>query len=71
MAITSRSVHQEKDKFRATVKDVLIGDVPDRGGRPLEGRAAASQASMPAWAPRTSSGPQHPPSFSLLSSKIT
>ena len=56
MTVTSRSVHQDKDKVRATVKDVLIGEVPDRGGRPLEGRAAAAQGVMPAWAPRSSGG---------------
>ncbi len=36
---------------RASVKDVLIGAVPDRGGR-AEGREAAALASMPKWAPR-------------------
>lgn len=56
VTITSRSVHQDKDKVRATMKDILIGDVPDRGGRPLEGRAAAAQGVMPAWAPRTAEG---------------
>ncbi len=37
----------------ASVKAVLIGAVPDRGGRP-EGRARV--ADMPAWAPRRVSG---------------
>ena len=37
--------------MRASVKDVLIGAVPDRGGR-AEGREAAALANMPQWAPR-------------------
>ena len=36
---------------RASVKSVLIGAVPDRGGR-AEGREAAAMASMPAFAAR-------------------
>ena len=38
-------------KFEASVKSVLIGKVPDRGGRVTDQRSAA--ASMPKWAPRT------------------
>lgn len=36
---------------RASVKSVLIGAVPDRGGR-AEGREAAALANMPAFAAR-------------------
>lgn len=54
MAVTCKATSGDKGKFEATVKSVLIGEVPDRGGRPAEGRAAAAAASMPAWAPRSS-----------------
>ena len=53
MAVTCKATSGDKGKFEATVKSVLIGAVPDRGGRPAEGRAAAAAASMPAWAPRS------------------
>ena len=53
MAVTSKATSGDKGKFEATVKSVLIGKVPDRGGRPTEGRAAAAAASMPDWAPRS------------------
>ena len=42
--------------FPASVKSVLMGAVPDRGGRPQEDRAAAAAAAMPAWAPRRATG---------------
>lgn len=55
MAITSKATSGDKGKSEATVKSILIGNVPDRGGRPAEGRAAAAAAAMPDWAPRTAS----------------
>ncbi len=53
IAVTCKATNGNKGKFEATVKSILIGAVPDRGGRPAEGRAAAALASMPAWAPRS------------------
>ncbi|KAK9842273.1 hypothetical protein WJX81_004060 [Elliptochloris bilobata] len=52
MAATSSDVAA----FPASVKSVLMGAVPDRGGRPQEDRAAAAAAAMPAWAPRRATG---------------
>lgn len=40
----------------ATVKRVLIGAVPDRGGRAEEGRAAGGKHGMPAFVPRKPGG---------------
>lgn len=54
--VSAKATSGDKGKFEASVKSVLIGKVPDRGGRPFEGRAAAAAASMPAWAPRQSDG---------------
>jgi len=53
-AVTGKVSGGVPGKVQATVKRVLIGEVPDRGGRPTEGRSAASAAAMPSWAPRTS-----------------
>ena len=39
------------DGVRASVKSVLIGSVPDRGGR-AEGREAQARANMPAFSAR-------------------
>lgn len=54
--VSAKATSGDKGKFEASVKSVLIGKVPDRGGRPYEGRAAAVAASMPAWASRQSDG---------------
>lgn len=54
--VSAKATSGDKGKFEASVKSVLIGKVPDRGGRPYEGRAAAAAASMPAWASRQSDG---------------
>lgn len=48
--ISSKVTSGAKGSFASLVKGVIIGSVPDRGGR-TEGRAAA--AAMPAWAPRS------------------
>eukprot|EP00208_Stichococcus_sp_RCC1054_P001963 CAMPEP_0206141654 /NCGR_PEP_ID=MMETSP1473-20131121/13709_1 /ASSEMBLY_ACC=CAM_ASM_001109 /TAXON_ID=1461547 /ORGANISM="Stichococcus sp, Strain RCC1054" /LENGTH=347 /DNA_ID=CAMNT_0053536315 /DNA_START=412 /DNA_END=1451 /DNA_ORIENTATION=- len=48
-AISARVTNGSGGGTRASVKDILIGAVPDRGGR-AEGREAA--AKMPQWAPR-------------------
>ena len=52
LAVMERATSGESG-VEASVKAVLIGAVPDRGGRP-EGRARV--ADMPAWAPRRVSG---------------
>ena len=66
MAVTCKATSGNKGKFEATVKSVLIGAVPDRGGRPAEGRAAAAAASMPAWAPRSAGEVSSIPLFSQI-----
>ena len=43
-----------RTNFRSSVKGVLIGKVPDRGGRVGDKRAGGP--AMPAWAPRKSGG---------------
>ena len=43
----------------ATVKRVLIGAVPDRGGRAEEGRTAGGKHGMPAFVPRKTGGEAH------------
>ena len=53
-AVTGKVSSGMPGKTQATVKLLLIGEVPDRGGRPTEGRSSVGAASMPAWAPRTS-----------------
>ncbi|KAK9861064.1 hypothetical protein WJX84_007035, partial [Apatococcus fuscideae] len=49
----SRVTSGAKGSFASLVKGVIIGSVPDRGGR-TEGRAAA--AAMPAWTARSGGG---------------
>lgn len=53
LAPLAASVNSGSNTFRAAHKGVVIGDVPDRGGRP-EGRER--EANMPAWAPRSAGG---------------
>ncbi|DBA79770.1 TPA: hypothetical protein ACH3X1_008435 [Trebouxia sp. C0004] len=54
--IASKATSGDKGKFEASVKGFIIGAVPDRGGRPTEGRAAQAAASMPTWKPRSAAG---------------
>ena len=54
--IASKATSGDKGKFEASVKGFVIGAVPDRGGRPTEGRAAQAAASMPQWKPRSAAG---------------
>lgn len=54
--IASKATSGDKGKFEASVKGFVIGAVPDRGGRPTEGRAARAAASMPQWKPRSAAG---------------
>ncbi|KAL0046913.1 hypothetical protein WJX82_001552 [Trebouxia sp. C0006] len=51
--IASKATSGDKGKFEASVKGFIIGAVPDRGGRPTEGRAAQAAANMPTWKPRS------------------
>lgn len=51
--IASKATSGDKGKFDASVKGFVIGAVPDRGGRPTEGRAAQAAANMPSWKPRS------------------
>ncbi|KAK9837063.1 hypothetical protein WJX84_004327 [Apatococcus fuscideae] len=51
--ISSKVTSGAKGSFASLVKGVIIGSVPDRGGR-TEGRANA--AGMPSWAPRQGGG---------------
>jgi hypothetical protein len=55
MAVTGKVSGGIPGRTEATVKSVLIGAVPDRGGRTTEGRSAA--AAMPSWAPRSTGIP--------------
>lgn len=41
LAAMLQRVNSEKPPVRSLVKTVVIGDVPDRGGRPTEGKMAA------------------------------
>eukprot|EP00891_Asterochloris_glomerata_P008758 jgi/Astpho2/8758/Aster-x0822 len=50
--ITSKATSGDKGQFEASVKSVIMGAVPDRGGRTTEGRAAKG-GDMPDWKPRT------------------
>ena len=52
MPITSKATSGHKGQFEASVKSVIMGAVPDRGGRTTEGRAAKG-GGMPDWKPRT------------------
>lgn len=45
----------EAGRFEAPVKSVIIGKVPDRGGRVDEGR----RVGMPKWAPRSAAASSH------------
>lgn len=54
--IASKATSGDKGKFEASVKGFVIGAVPDRGGRPTEGRAAQAAANMPQWKPRSAAG---------------
>ncbi|GMH36102.1 LOW QUALITY PROTEIN: hypothetical protein BSKO_03970 [Bryopsis sp. KO-2023] len=57
-AVAQKATSGSEGKFEASVKSVIIGKVPDRGGRP-EGRAAeAYAANMPAFSSR-STADQH------------
>lgn len=51
--VASKATSGDKGKFEASVKGFIIGAVPDRGGRPTEGRAAQAAANMPTWKPRS------------------
>ena len=57
--IASKATSGDKGKFEASVKGFVIGAVPDRGGRPTEGRAAQAAANMPQWKPRSAAGMSH------------
>lgn len=54
--MASKATSGDKGKFEASVKGFVIGAVPDRGGRPTEGRAAQAAANMPQWKPRSAAG---------------
>ena len=56
MPLASKATSGDKGKFEASVKGFMIGAVPDRGGRPTEGRAAQAAANMPQWKPRSAAG---------------
>ena len=56
VSIASKATSGDKGKFEASVKGFVIGAVPDRGGRPTEGRAAQAAANMPQWKPRSAAG---------------
>ena len=56
MPVASKATSGDKGKFEASVKGFIIGAVPDRGGRPTEGRAAQAAANMPTWKPRSAAG---------------
>lgn len=56
MPVASKATSGDKGKFEASVKGFIIGAVPDRGGRPTEGRAAQAAANMPQWKPRSAAG---------------
>ena len=50
LAYMLMKVNSEKPPVRSIVKTVVIGEVPDRGGRPREGKMAA-------FRPRAAGGP--------------
>jgi len=64
--VASKATSGDKGKFETSVKGFMIGAVPDRGGRPTEGRAAQAAANMPTWKPRSAAGitPAPPPQYS-------
>ena len=43
MPVASKATSGDKGKFETSVKGFMIGAVPDRGGRPTEGRAACKR----------------------------
>ena len=47
---------RDKGNFEVSVKGFIIGAVPDRWGRPTEGRAAQAAADMPIWKLRSAAG---------------